>query len=133
MKTVSFKLSELRPSTIYELWDLLEPGDERVQALDEQYQAITGQMITESSQDAADTQQAVRVLNETDDELASQFADEFKPEPLATIVRQHLPNPDQRMTQGQKKFWIAFADQLGPDWLAPFHHVSGFMKKVDEF
>lgn len=86
---------------------------------------------------AVDVIEAIRTIAraaDTDPTLVSEAADQMSPNGLAEIVRQFLPDGERiHMTDEQKAFWLTFAAQVGPDWIAPFHHVGGFMKKVDEF
>lgn len=73
-------------------------------------------------------------FDHVEEEVLCEAAPYMAARPLAIIIRQRLPNCETgRMTQDQKAFWMAFGEVLGPDWLASFHHISGFMKKMNEF
>lgn len=51
---------------------------------------------------------------------------------MAQLLMEALPQSG-RMNSGDKRFWLEVAEYLGPDWIAEFRKVGGFMAKVDEF
>lgn len=56
-----------------------------------------------------------------------------EPEVLGQMVMQALPDTDKQMTRGDKKFWIDFAEWLGPDWLESLRRTVAFMQKAGAF
>lgn len=52
---------------------------------------------------------------------------------LAHLLRQYLPQEAKMVSAKCKKFWIDFAEELGPDWIAEFKRVADFMNEVDNF
>lgn len=77
---------------------------------------------------------AVRILNNINHDAGGKHGGRLSPEALAEIVRQHLGAAlGGGLDHTQKLFWLAFAEQLGPDWIASFSHTAGFVRKVGEF
>ena len=52
---------------------------------------------------------------------------------FAQILMEHLPQPGMGFNVEQKQFWLQVFDHIGPDWLAEYRKVGGFMAKLAEF
>lgn len=60
-------------------------------------------------------------------QLNSHFLEE-----LISALSRALPD-GERMTPPQKEFWLAVANELGPDRLQQLAKVVAFMRKVEGF
>lgn len=65
-------------------------------------------------------------------ELPELYADFKLPSAsFAQILMNHLPL--DHMATADKVFWLEVMDYMGPDYLAEFRRVGGFMNKLGEF
>lgn len=58
---------------------------------------------------------------------------ELKPEVLGQLLMNALRDPEDPMNRGDKLYWLAVAEHMGPDWLSRLRHVAAFMTKFEEF
>lgn len=60
------------------------------------------------------------------------IAESIPPELMAAMLMHVLPS-ENRMQRDEKLYWIAVADELGPDWVQELRKVAGFIGKTEEF
>lgn len=68
------------------------------------------------------------------DELLEAFVElDVPPKVFAAVLMQVFPPDPETLTPRGKKFWLAVADLIGPDFLAGLRKATAFMIRVESF